>query len=477
MPSREIEDMSSPSSSILEISREPTPALFRKAHMIFEGLDYFNKIICPDMVSDDTHFNPYRVNHQRISKIPQIYVNVLVSTAALHKLLSRGVEPIESSALFQREVHVFALRIEALRALNQQLAFPESQTSDATLLCVLALMIAAIQASPYGEWRSHIEGARRIIQMRGGLKRIIQSNPYFKPVLTYFILIDVMSSTTTSSTRQDRRMAAYMALHYGAIEPNMFQYISTTCMPVPADLFQAIIMVNYIRTMMHNERMQARRQSATRVVLQRIVSFSVSEYEARMRCFNGWKTTGRELEFTTDVSSSSSTGSPGPQTTSPSSNMSTSNVVAEFWQSLGTIYRASVLLYALRTLVFESNDDPSSLLPDIPNQTVTTLRIEALTCLASHFAPVLSDSISRHKLGKLILWPMFIMGMEADYRDASMREFLINGFAHLSQAMGTAGPLGAIDELGRKWELDEGTQKGPGLTWDDYFDGRDYIVF
>jgi hypothetical protein len=103
-----------------------------------------NKLICSDLVSLESHFNPYRVNLQRVDRIPEIYVKVLVSTAGFHRLMSHGPEPTPSSSLVQKDVDVFQLRIEALRDLNEQLSQPEQQTSDATLLSVLALMIASV---------------------------------------------------------------------------------------------------------------------------------------------------------------------------------------------------------------------------------------------------------------------------------------------------------------------------------------------
>jgi hypothetical protein len=44
-----------------------------------------------------------------------------------------------------------------------------------------------MQQSAYGDWRAHLEGARRIIQMRGGLEEIVSKNAYFKPLVAFFI--------------------------------------------------------------------------------------------------------------------------------------------------------------------------------------------------------------------------------------------------------------------------------------------------
>lgn len=44
-----------------------------------------------------------------------------------------------------------------------------------------------MQMSAYSEWRPHLEGARRIIQMRGGLRAIIRENVHLKPLLAFFV--------------------------------------------------------------------------------------------------------------------------------------------------------------------------------------------------------------------------------------------------------------------------------------------------
>ncbi|KAI1854013.1 hypothetical protein JX266_001154 [Neoarthrinium moseri] len=465
------------------VVKQPTPSLYHRAQMIFEGLDYFNKMICPDLVCLETHFNPYRVNLQRVDNIPDIYVKVLVSVACFHRLMSNGPEPTPSSALIQKDVDVFSLRVEALQSLNEQLSEPDQQKSDATLLCVLSLMIASIQSSAYTEWRAHLEGARRIISLRGGLKKIITVNPYFKPVLTFFMLIDVMGSTTTASTHKDMAEATSMAMKYWEIETGVLQFMATTCMPCPDALFRVIILVNYLRTIAHRPGLAARRRNGTKMAIEKVLSFSPTDYAAHMQYFNGWATNGKEVGFSPvngppRTVSSSSSGSSHPSEASSPSTDSSRGGEADFWLSIGVMYRASTLLYVLRTLVFDSDDEPSDLLPAnlLPN--VDSLRLETFQVLYGALAPVFADPVSMHQIGKLIMWPLFILGMETDHTNVNLREFVTNGFAVLSHAMGTLGPLGAIEELGTKWKIDAESGPQTRVTWDDYFQGRaDYIVF
>ncbi|KAK8079649.1 hypothetical protein PG997_007467 [Apiospora hydei] len=476
VPNQQIEPPPPPDA----IVQSPTSSLYRRAQMIFEGLDYFNKLISPNVVSDASHFNPYIVNLKRLESFPDHYVKVLVATAGFHRLMTAGPEPISSSALIQRDIDVFALRSEALGALNDQLAHPGTQTSDATLLTVVALLITSMQSSAHTEWRAHLEGARRIIQLRGGLKKIIRDNPYFKPILIYFIMADVMGATTCSSRHEKMPVASLMALKYWEIEPNILRLLAATPNPCPEEVFQSIILINYLRTISRNDKLRKRRQSGTRMALAKILRFSPTEYAARMHNFTGWKPNGKDVGFANSPEESHplqpGSGSQGGGSSSESPSSAGSPSDQDLWLSVAAVYRAAALIYGLRTLVVDSeDDDTTTLLPEVTD--VAALREEACQILTDTLTPVFSDQDTMYRIGKLVMWPLFILGMEVHHRDLARRKFFVDGFAMLSRTMGVLGPIGAIDELTHKWALDSERTEGSRVAWDDYFEGRpDYII-
>jgi hypothetical protein len=85
---------------------------------------------------------------QTMDRIPDIYVKVLASCAGFHRLLSHGPKLTPSSSLVLSKTHAYAFRVEALRDLNEQLSIPDRQIHDATLLCVLALILASVLIIP-----------------------------------------------------------------------------------------------------------------------------------------------------------------------------------------------------------------------------------------------------------------------------------------------------------------------------------------
>lgn len=302
-----------------------------------------------------------------------------------------------------------------------------------------------------------------------------------------FPSIDVMGATTTASTHADLPLACSMAMKYWEIEASVFQLVATTCIPCPDVLFRVLILVNYLRTVAHKPNLRVRRQAGTKMAIEKVMSFSPTEYAGRMQYFSGWSTSGKEVAFSpehsspqTVLSSSSSSPSSGGQSSTGSSPATESSRRSDgdLWLSVGVTYRASTLLYTLRTLVFDSDDQISLLLPDRVHVDVDTLRQETFEILYSALVPVFADPISMHQIGKLIMWPLFILGMETHFTNIRLRSFVTNGFVTLSQTLGTLGPMGVVDELETKWRIDAQRETEGPVKWDDYFQGReDFIVF
>lgn len=103
-----------------------------------------NDRVSGDLISISSHFNPYQVSLRRIDTIPRIYVNLLVTTATLHKSMQQDENFVRSSALVQREEDIFRFRISALQDVNHRLSKKDTQTSDSTLMCVICLLLSTV---------------------------------------------------------------------------------------------------------------------------------------------------------------------------------------------------------------------------------------------------------------------------------------------------------------------------------------------
>ncbi|KAH7031387.1 fungal-specific transcription factor domain-containing protein [Microdochium trichocladiopsis] len=498
--------------------REPSHPLYDEAQLIFDGIHYYNEMVSSTLLSIGAHFNPYRVDLARIDSIPRIYINMLVTAATLHRAMQDEAndqhETQRSAITRSREQDIFLFRIRALREVNQRLSMRETQTTDSTLMCVLCLLLCAIQQSALGDWRAHLEGARTIIKMRGGLKQIAAENHYFRPLLVIYVVIDVSSATTTSTRHPKMSEAASMALHYWEAAPNMFQANLAISAPCPEELFQSIILINYLRTTVCRPSMRSRRQGGTRMVLEKVRSFNIPKWAARMKKFKGWRRSGDSVDFedestpprtlSSSSDSSSAQNSPGEdhamstsQTGSPDTTSTSPRQPApDIWLDVAVMWHSAVLLYATRTLLLDV-DEPKDFLIDNGAYTspwtsttaaqllqeILDLRRATHEVLLETLTPAFSDPETAREVGKLVFFPAFTCGMEISGHVAeseaeatlARQELVSNGLELIGQACGTMAPISAAEEVRIKWALEAQEQRT--IRWDDYFTARPDFTF
>ncbi|KAK8017720.1 hypothetical protein PG993_014046 [Apiospora rasikravindrae] len=492
-----------------------------------------NERVSVDLISIATHFNPYQLLIQRLDKVPvscihsylrprctcgttpvgpasvgrdrRIYVNLVVCTATVHRVLSEEPYYVRSSALVRRNRDLYNFKIQALQEVNEWLGQPDKQTSDSTLMCVICLLLSTMQQSAYTDWRPHLDGARRIIQMRGGLKAIITANPYFKPLLALFVAIDVMAATTTPSTHPQAANATSMALHHWEADPAVFQFNLAISCPCPEELFQALILINYLRYTTVRPELKAKRQRGTCMVLGKLKAFSVSAWASRMKKFRGWKSSGNGVDFDDDGWTRRKSPAFGADS-DPDDGMDEDDEEApsevpkeDLWLNVAVIYQSAILLYALRTLIIdvqqqqrqdapegkeeeraeedEEEEDLSYLDREFPGIDVDALRLETRQTLIDTLTPIFADVTWAHNVAKLIFFPMFVCGMEAGPREHELQAFVAGGLEHVGRTYGTLGPIAAAEELREKWAADATAPGEVPITWDGWFQRRPEFIF
>lgn len=74
----------------------------------------------------------------------RIYINLLVTTATVHRAMQGDSAFGQSSALVHREQDLSTFRVRALQEVNHRLAKKDTQTSDSTLMCVICLLLSTV---------------------------------------------------------------------------------------------------------------------------------------------------------------------------------------------------------------------------------------------------------------------------------------------------------------------------------------------
>ncbi|KAL1958564.1 hypothetical protein VTO42DRAFT_4161 [Malbranchea cinnamomea] len=398
---------------------------------------------------------------------------------AIHDALPRDAD---HHLQLNREVYGYKSR--AFRLLNEELQRPDRQLNDMTLTCVLTLLLAETQLAAVGGWHAHFQGANKIIQVRGGLAAVFRQIPYWRnDLLKYFMLADICGAATEANLLLSD---AERQLEYRPLIEEFFDNGSGTCVPFPDELLNAMIQVNYLRAASSSNRLveggdqdaitdndTGTLKSSVRDVLERILSFSASQWSTRManKC-------PKTIEFVSKVSIK-------PGFIRPT---------RDDWLCIASVYHAAVLLYCIRSLAldfdelfcfpcpvpgevgeFGANGGSGEMLSYVTIQDIQVVARQTLTdeiraIFSLACSRPSSNSQSRHRpsqpLGKIVVWPLFVAGVEAAvdvssfyppsrYSSWSRNEALdlvCNAMRKLSKDIGTLNLLDAVAFLTREWE-------------------------
>ncbi|KAL2194770.1 fungal-specific transcription factor domain-containing protein [Corynascus similis CBS 632.67] len=422
---------------------------------VLEAIEYYNLHIATDLVATGTRgaHNPYWMPRSSARFLPPSCAQSIVCTSLCHRILQLSDATESDQIILARRLQRH--RGEALRALNADLAKQDLQAADATLASVLLLLLVEIQQSfEPPSWRNHGKGAAAIINLKGGFGNMVISHPYLCHLFRYYALIEVMGNTTSHRIETE---SARSQLELISLIPILYGNGLATCFPCPPDLLAEIIRINHLRSVfasataltpssdsMGTILQEENKHTAALDVFWRIALFSTSKWAAEVAV--------------------STSGDENPMSIAG-------------WSDIASIYQSAIAVYCLASLLHDtmtsSKSDttktggepyPYSNSNTGPNPDLKRIVAEARKMYASTLISKLKEASKDARLRKLVLWPLFVAGVEAGNEDA--RRFVAGELRWISNALGTATPLVARDLLEKRiWAF--GLGKG---SWDTIFD-------
>ncbi|KAH6884496.1 fungal-specific transcription factor domain-containing protein [Thelonectria olida] len=412
---------------------------------VVEAIKYYNNHICPDLevvgpagISE----SPFFVQFASASDLPASIRQTMVSIALAHRILQfePGFESDRATLSTRLQIH----RGGAIKELAREVKAC-SEANIATLAAVLTFLFAEIQQCLSPNWRLHCNAAHAIMDTMGGMPMLILSQPFLRHLLRYFVLIEVLGSTTSPNVEPDK---ARRQLEIISLLPHLYGDGLSTVLPwlggPPPELVQHLILINYWRSRTAESiSCQNPQRYSPLELLDRVVSFSVED----------WVSGIHRKQHTGDVKMDSERLPLG----------------LGGWEKLPYIFQSSVVLYCISSL-FDSDSTPCTL-PDTANERVGHIGIGALR--RTHRDALLRDlkdlaSPSQAQLRKAVLWPLVMAGIEVDATDTASKVFILSELSWMSKTLGTASPLIAKEYLEKLWA------SSGAKCWNDLFD-RCYV--
>jgi len=286
--------------------------------------------------------------------------------------------------------------------------------------------------------------------MQGGMPSLVVSSPHLRLSLLYFVIVDVMASTT--SPPLDNAKAASQ-LEIIRVLPTLYGNGLSTCFPCPLELFVDIIHINHLRSReKYTVTSTQDIRGAYLIILGQINTFSPEAWAAQV--------------------ASDQNGGCGPPACSRKASDHTKSHESSFagWLSLAYAYQSAVAIYCTSSL--SSLEDRSLRSQDrVETDGITSTKTPYREALYLHLRKIqLLPPGQNAQLWKLLIWPLVIAGIEAPPGDEISKSFVREQLAWLSASLGTSSPLVAKRLLEKVWQSGESWLCGDRRRWDVIFD-------
>lgn len=338
--------------------------------------------------------------------------HTLVCISLNHYLHSQSIGADRAAASINRS-KIYHHRGEALRALSQYIGQDKTRCSDMTITSILMFMCLELQNPTFTDWRSHVNGMKRLIDLRGGPKQLIHDAPHLVASLVLYLLIISIANTCSPPWDQVDMTGVNDTIidDVSSMYDLIFPY--TLC---PRELFVEILQINQLRT----------KASAAMLLfdIDPVHALEAQDLVVRIEAF------------------------------SPEAWAQAGTLYSE-WLMVGSIYKAAVSLYC--TLSLQSL---TILPPTVSLHRSQTGKGDLL--LSSVRCALQTPRIARH-----MVWPLVVAGVEAIHRSEATKRWIEASLQDLSRLLGTSCPLKACAVLKRYW-------KGGVAGWDECFD-RAYV--
>ena len=422
-----------------------TPRQDEEMALLVESTDYFNEIVAPNTWPAHLPFKRQKVDAQSWRMLPQIMQHLWIVLVRTMQASKNCVDPQSTSDL----CYYRGRSLRALSGLLSDLSEAGIDPYGAALFSTLFFMGVDMHLSEV-HWSSHLEAARMIINLRGGLGKCFETFPTARGPFISYMMADIMTATMCNvrllSSSFIRAQWEYLELL-----PHLEQDLIASGYPCPQSLLHAIVEINILRTSIHHNKTTRDHEDATHyklaTLLRTIESFDAERWAAKVSSF-GRIRPERDLD-----------------------SMSVASIIC--LTSLAICYKSAALLY-----LFFSNTTACSTPERARQQQIVRAAKHTLTqhaqLLLSKASQTHNDGPLHTQLWKFITWPLVILsyvcvawGDEDEPVDISLA--LLRTIAAAMGRTRLPGPEQLIRRVQKERAIRP--QHLP-CTWDEGFDSR-----
>jgi hypothetical protein len=206
---------------------------------VLESIHFFNTRLLPEIAPAHAPFQRVHIAAAGWLAAPRVMqASLVVITKAMQQSRSSSVPFINHMLLHYRGICLTELMtlVTNVDIGSQALAFD----------CIQLVMLAEMHLEPAGPWAYHLEAARRLIDLQGGLGSMFYKKSSLRNLLINYMEIDILTTTTCGLSLLNARDVDAQSSYIPLLAHREEETITTACFsPIP--LLQAIVDTNKLR--------------------------------------------------------------------------------------------------------------------------------------------------------------------------------------------------------------------------------------
>ncbi|KAK1453135.1 hypothetical protein CMEL01_04794 [Colletotrichum melonis] len=170
---------------------------------VFEAVQYFNDVFYPYTKSGHPPTSNVFIAEIPLKVVKYLPISIahnLVGIVYHHRMHVQKEWKNDCPSILYAQHRMHHHRGLSIRAINEDLANPKTQSSDVVLTGVILLLQSEINACITPQWRQHVDGLLAILACRGGARGWAMSEPYRQALLLSFMIAEVSKKSMDKST-------------------------------------------------------------------------------------------------------------------------------------------------------------------------------------------------------------------------------------------------------------------------------------
>ncbi|KXH59010.1 hypothetical protein CNYM01_08455 [Colletotrichum nymphaeae SA-01] len=214
---------------------------------VFEAVQYFNDVFYPYTKSGHPPTSNVFIAEIPLKVVKYLPISIahnLVGIVYHHRMHVQKEWKNDCPSILYAQHRMHHHRGLSIRAINEDLANPKTQSSDVVLTGVILLLQSEINACITPQWRQHVDGLLAILACRGGARGWAMSEPYRQGLLLSFMI--VMTSANTTSP-PDNQVTICDQQEFIDLIQELYPLGLHPHIPCPMPLFLEISRINHLR--------------------------------------------------------------------------------------------------------------------------------------------------------------------------------------------------------------------------------------